>query len=111
MKVYSLDMRTKVVESVSRGVSIRETARRFGVNRSTVGYYLKPLKEEGSLIPKKASDSPTKLDGSAMRHHERCCQKRRHTPYSLSYLKLTIGWRRRRGLPDRSEDVQPPPRW
>ncbi len=35
MKAYSVDLRTKIVESVRRrGVSISETARRFGVNRS-----------------------------------------------------------------------------
>ncbi len=67
MKAYSIDLRTKIVESVRRGVSNSETARRFGVNRSTIGRYLKRLDEEGSLIPKKAPGSPPKLDGSAMR--------------------------------------------
>jgi transposase len=34
MKAYSIDLRTKIVESVRRrGVSISETARRFGINR------------------------------------------------------------------------------
>ena len=68
MKAYSLDLRTKIVQSVRRrGVSISETARRFGVNRSTVGRYLKRLDEGGSLAPKKAPGSPSKLDESAMR--------------------------------------------
>jgi transposase len=67
MKAYSLDLRIKIVESVRRCISISETARRFGVNRSSVGRYLKQLDEEGSLIPKKAPGSPPKLDGSAMR--------------------------------------------
>ena len=67
MKAYSVDLRTKIVESVKKGVSKSETARRFGVNRSTVGRYLKQLDEEGSLIPKKAPGSRSKLDGSAMR--------------------------------------------
>src|SRR5215216_4065992 len=68
MKAYSLDLRTKIVESVRRrDVSISETARRFGVNRSTIGRYLKRLDENGSLAPKKAPGSPPKLDGSAMR--------------------------------------------
>ncbi len=40
MKAYSLDLRTKIVDSVRRGVSNSETARRFGVNRSSVGRYL-----------------------------------------------------------------------
>ncbi len=67
MKAYSVDLRTKIVESVKKGVCKSETARRFGVNRSTVGRYLKQLDEEGSLIPKKAPGSCSKLDESAMR--------------------------------------------
>ena len=67
MKAYSLDLRTKIVESVRRGISKSETACRFGVNRSTVKRYLKQLDEEGSLAPKKASGSRSKLDESAMR--------------------------------------------
>ena len=67
MKAYSMDLHSKIVESVRRGVSKSETARRFGVNRSTVGRYLKRLDENGSLAPKKAPGSPPKLDGSAMR--------------------------------------------
>ena len=68
MKAFSTDLRTKIVQSVRRrGVSKSETARRFGVNRSTVGRYLKRFNEEGSIIPKKAPGSPPKLDESAMR--------------------------------------------
>ena len=67
MKAYSIDLRTKIIQSVKKGVSKSETARRFGVNRSTVGRYLKRLDENGSLAPKKAPGSPPKLDGSAMR--------------------------------------------
>ena len=68
MRAYSLDLRKKIVQSVrSKGVSISETARRFGVNRSTVGRYLKRLDEEGSLAPKKALGAHPKLDESAMR--------------------------------------------
>ena len=66
MKAYSIDLRTKIIESVRRrGVSISETARRFGVNRSTVGRYLRRLDEGGSLTPKKAPGAPSKLDESA----------------------------------------------
>jgi transposase len=67
MKACSVDLRTKIVESVKKGISKSETARRFGVNRSTVGRYLKQLDEEGSLISKKAPGSCSKLDESAMR--------------------------------------------
>ena len=43
MKAYSLDLRKKLVEFVRRGISISETARRFGVNRSTVERYCSGL--------------------------------------------------------------------
>jgi transposase len=65
MRAYSLDLRTKIVDSVRRrGVSKSETARSFGINRSTVGRYLKRLDEGGSRAPKKAPGSPSKLDES-----------------------------------------------
>ena len=67
MKAYSIDLRTKIVESVRRGVSNSETAHRFGVNRSTVARYLKQLDEEASLVPKKPPGSRPKLDESTMR--------------------------------------------
>jgi transposase len=77
MKAYSVDLRTKIVESVKRGVSKSETARRFGVNRSTVGRYLKRLDEEdGSLAPKKAPVFRPKLDESAMRLLEKDIESR-----------------------------------
>ncbi len=40
MKAYSLDLHIKIVESVRKGVSKSETARRFGANRSTVNPWL-----------------------------------------------------------------------
>ena len=48
MKAYSVDLRIKVVEPVGRGISKSETARRFGIDRSTVNRYLKRLEESGS---------------------------------------------------------------
>ena len=66
MKAYSIDLRTKVVESVRRGVSISETARRFGVSRWRVKRYLKRLDESSSLAPKTAPGKPPKLDKCAM---------------------------------------------
>ena len=41
MSAYSLDLREKIVESVKKGVSKAETARRFGVHRATVKRYCK----------------------------------------------------------------------
>jgi transposase len=66
MKAYSIDLRTKIVESVKKGVSKRETARRFGVNRSTVHRYLKRINQSGSLAPKRRLGPPPKLDERAM---------------------------------------------
>ena len=39
MKPYSIDLRKMIAESVRKGVSKSETARRFGVDRSTVRRY------------------------------------------------------------------------
>jgi len=51
MSAYSLDLREKFVESVNKGVSTRETARRFEVDRATVKRYCKQLDERGTLEP------------------------------------------------------------
>jgi|SRR5215211_6912735 len=67
MKPYSIDLRKKIVESVRRGISKSETARSFGVNRSTVKRYLEQIDKEGSITPKKAPGSPAKLDERAIR--------------------------------------------
>jgi transposase len=66
MKAYSVDLRTKVVESVRRGISKSETARRFGIDRSTVKRYVKRLDESGSLGPKRRPGKRPKLDRRAM---------------------------------------------
>jgi transposase len=103
MKAYSTDLRKKIVQSVKKGVSISETARRFGVNRSTVGRYLKRLDEDGSLAPKKAPGSPSKLDGSAMRLLEEDIKSRPWLPtnrgasFSLQLAALRRARRRSAG--------------
>ena len=66
MKVYSVDLHTKIVEALKKGVSKSETARRFGVNHSTVHRYLKRLNHSGSLASKRRLGQPPKLDGRAM---------------------------------------------
>jgi transposase len=66
MKAYSIDLRKKIVQSVRRGNSKSETARRFDVNRSTVQRYIRQLDEEDSLAPKKRPGSRPKLDESAL---------------------------------------------
>jgi transposase len=65
MRAYSTDLRTKIIESVKKGVSKGETARRFGVHRATVKRYCKRLDERGTLKPDKAPAKRSKLDEKA----------------------------------------------
>jgi len=60
-----MDLRTKIIESVKKGVSKGETARRFGVDRATVKRYCKRLDERGTLEPDKAPGKRPKLDEKA----------------------------------------------
>jgi transposase len=66
MKAYSVDLHTKVVESIRRGISKSETARRFGFDRSTVKRYVKRLDESGSPAPKRRLGKRPKLNQRAM---------------------------------------------
>ena len=54
------------MESVRRGVSKSETARRFGVNRTTVRRSLKRLDELGGSFPKRRPGSRPRLDERTM---------------------------------------------
>jgi transposase len=66
MRAYSTDLRTKIIESVKKGVSKGETARRFGVHRATLKrYYCKRLDERATLEPDKAPGKRSKLDEKA----------------------------------------------
>jgi transposase len=61
-----MDLRTKIIESVKKGVSKGETARRFGVHRATLKrYYCKRLDERATLEPDKAPGKRPKLDEKA----------------------------------------------
>ena len=65
MRAYSTDLRTKIIESVKKGVSKGETARRFGVHRATGKRYCKRLDERGTLEPDKSPGKRSKLDEKA----------------------------------------------
>ena len=65
MSAYSLDLREKIVESVKKGLSKSETARRFSVDRATLKRYCKQLDERGTLQPRKAPAKRPKLDEKA----------------------------------------------
>jgi transposase len=66
MRAYSLDLRSKIVEAVKRGVPKAEAARTFGVGISSVKRYVKMAEESLSLAPKKAPGKRKKLDERAM---------------------------------------------
>ena len=65
MRAYSMDLRTKIIESVKKDLSKGETARRFGVHRATVKRYCKRLDERGTLEPDKLPGKRPKLDEKA----------------------------------------------
>src|SRR3712207_2574586 len=65
MSAYAPDLREKIVESVKKGGSKAETARRFGVHRATVKRYCKQLDERGTLQPRKAPGKKPKLGEKA----------------------------------------------
>jgi transposase len=65
MSAYSLDLREKIVESVKKGLSKSETARRFSVDRATLKRYCKQLDERGTLQPRKVPAKRPKLDEKA----------------------------------------------
>ena len=62
MNAYFEDLRKKIVEALRRGRTKSETARSFGVSRSSVKRYAKLVQEGRSLAPKKRSESKPKLD-------------------------------------------------
>jgi len=52
MRAYSQDLRERVVQTVSEGVSQAETARRFKIGLRSVSRWVSTLKHSGSLVPK-----------------------------------------------------------
>ena len=56
----------KIVESVKKGVSKSETARRFVVDRATVKRYCKQLDKRGTLEPSSAPTKIPKVDEKAL---------------------------------------------
>ncbi len=65
MSAYSLNLTEKILESVKKGLSKSETARRFSVDRATLKRYCKQLDERGTLQPRKAPAKRPKLDEKA----------------------------------------------
>jgi transposase len=95
MRAYSLDLSKKIVESVKKGVSKSETARRFGVDRATVKRYCKQLDERGTLEPRKAPGKTPKLDEKARKLLVEDLEERPWTTHSqrAEFLFAAVGVR------------------
>jgi transposase len=95
MRAYSMDLREKIVESVKKGVSKSQTARRFGVDRATVKRYCKQLDERGTLEPRKAPGKAPKLDEKATRLLTEDLQERPWATHSqrAEFLFAVVGVR------------------
>jgi transposase len=67
MKAYSEDLRQKIVAALERGTPEAQAARLFGVSLSSVKRYARKVRRRDSLVPKKGSGRPPKLDENAGR--------------------------------------------
>ena len=67
MNAYSEDLRKKIVEALRRGTTKSESARSFGVSRSSVKRYAKLADEGRPLTPKKRPGSKPKMDETTRR--------------------------------------------
>ena len=65
MNAYSEDLRKKIVEALARGTTKTETARTFGISRSSVKRYAKLAEEGRPLAPKKRPGLKPKLHEAA----------------------------------------------
>jgi len=76
MNAYSEELRNKIVEALGRGATKTETARTFGVSRSSVKRYAKLAEQGRPLAPKKRPGSKPKMDERARRLLEANLQER-----------------------------------
>ena len=49
---YSLDLRTKVIEALDRGMSLSQASKIFNISRNPIDLWLKRREETGSYQPK-----------------------------------------------------------
>ena len=93
MNAYSEDLRKKIVEALRRGKTKSETARAFGVSRSSVKRYAKLADEGRPLAPKKRPGSKPKMDETARRLLEADMEERPATTLSerREYLGRACG--------------------
>ena len=76
MNAYSEDLRSKIVEALGRGATKSETARTFGVSRSSVKRYAKLAEEGRPLAPKGRPGLKPKLGEAAKRLLEEDLEER-----------------------------------
>jgi transposase len=95
MNAYSEDLRKKIIEALSRGMTKSEAARSFGVSRSSVKRYAKLAEEGRPLAPKKRPGSKPKMDESATELLEADAEKR---PAATPSLRGESSCRRQQAL-------------
>lgn len=63
MKILSIDLRRRIVESYESGKTrtYKETARMFGVGEATVSRLIRKKKETGDLLPGKRGGGPQRM--------------------------------------------------
>ena len=60
---YSKDLRVRVIEAVSGGLSTRKAAKRFGIGISTAGTWCRRFRDTGEVAARKQGQPPgSKLD-------------------------------------------------
>ena|SRR5215210_5013645 len=67
MKPYSVDLRSRVLSAVDRGVPRKEAAKTFSVSLPSIKRWLKLRKETGSVEPRKGVPGPPARKGAALR--------------------------------------------
>ena len=59
---YSEDLRQKVIKHIEEGNSLRETAKLYKINKSTIVKWLKRYREEGHVEERKRPGSAPSID-------------------------------------------------
>lgn len=95
MNAYSEDLRKKIIKALTQGRTKTETARTFGVSRSSVKRYAKLAQQGQPLAPKKRPGSKPKMDERARRLLEADLQERPAATLSerREFLKKAAGVR------------------
>ncbi len=123
MNAYSEDLRKKIVEALRRGATKSETAKTFGVSRSSVKRYAKLADEGRPLAPKKRPGSKPKMDEGARRLLEAdlqerpaatLCERREYlgrvaglsvSESTLSRMLRRLGWSRKKDRWERASET------